>query len=108
MNVLVPVPDELAAHFGSEAELGRRAVEALALEEYRAGRLALLDLQRVLGFATGGELEGFLRDRATSPPAQERGHRSAADGLVVGFRAFAATPTLGGLDVRELVREDRR
>jgi hypothetical protein len=63
MSVMVPIPDNLAARFGSEAELGRRAVEALALEEYRAGRLTRPELRRLLGFATRGELDGFLKDR---------------------------------------------
>jgi hypothetical protein len=63
MNVMVPIPDDLAARFGSEAELGRRVVEALALEEYRAGRLTRPELRQALGFATRGELDGFLNDR---------------------------------------------
>lgn len=63
MNVLVPIPDDLAARFGSEAELARRVVEALALEEYRAGRLTRPELRHVLGFATRGELDGFLKER---------------------------------------------
>ena len=39
MNVLLPIPDNLALYFGSDAELSRCAVEAPPLEEYRAGRL---------------------------------------------------------------------
>ena len=66
MNVMVPIPDDLAARFSSEAELGRRAVEALALEEYRAGRLTRPELRKVLGFATRGELDGFLKDRGVA------------------------------------------
>lgn len=62
MNVMVLIPDDLAARFGSEAELGRRVVEALALEEYRAGRLTRSELRQVLGFATRGALDGFLND----------------------------------------------
>lgn len=63
MNVMVPIPDDLAGRFGSEAELGRRVVEALALEEYRAGRLTRLELRQVLGFSTRSELDGFLKER---------------------------------------------
>ena len=65
MNVLVPIPDDLAARFGSEAELGRRVVEALALDEYRAGRLSRPELRQLLGFATRGELDGFLKGHAS-------------------------------------------
>ena len=64
MTVMVPIPGELAARFGSEAELGRRAVEALALEEYRAGRLTRPELRHLLGFATRWELDGFLKDHS--------------------------------------------
>lgn len=63
MNLTIPIPDDFAARFGTEAELGRRAVEALALEEFRAGRLSKPELRRVLGFATRGELDGFLKKR---------------------------------------------
>ena len=30
MNVMVPIPDDLAARFGSEAEPSRRVIETLA------------------------------------------------------------------------------
>lgn len=39
MNVTIPIPDDFAARFGSEAELGRRALQALGLEEHRGGRI---------------------------------------------------------------------
>ena len=61
VNVTILIPDDFAARFGTEAELGRRAVEALALEEFRAGRLSNPELRQVLGFATRGELDGFLK-----------------------------------------------
>ena len=117
MNVMVPIPDALAARFGSEAELGRRAVEALALEEYRAGRLTRPELRHLLGFATRGELDGFLKDRGVSDgitveefdrQMQDVDREIAADDLVARFRAFADTHTLGGLDIKDLISEGRR
>lgn len=63
MNVIVPIPDDFAARFGSETDLGRRVLEALALEEFRAERLSKAELRQVLGFGTRGELDGFLKDR---------------------------------------------
>ena len=66
MTIMVPIPDDLAARFGSEAELGRRVVEALALEEYRGGRLTRAALRQLLGFATRGELDGFLKDHGVA------------------------------------------
>jgi Uncharacterised protein family (UPF0175) len=61
MNVMVPIPDDFAARFGTEAELGRRALEALALEEFRAERLSQAELRQILGFGTRAELDGFLK-----------------------------------------------
>jgi hypothetical protein len=63
---MVPIPSDLAARFGSEAELGRRAVEALALDAYRGGRMTRHELRTLLGFATRGELDGFLKDRGVN------------------------------------------
>lgn len=63
MNVIVPIPDDFAARFGAGTDLGRRALEALALEEFRAERLSKAELRQVLGFGTRGELDGFLKDR---------------------------------------------
>jgi hypothetical protein len=61
VNIIVPIPDEFAARFDSEAELGRRALEALALEEFRADRLSQAELRQVLGFGTREQLDGFLK-----------------------------------------------
>ncbi len=127
MTVMVPIPGELAARFGSEAELGRRVVEALALEEYRAGRMPRAELHQVLGFRTGGELESFLKAHGeASVPAgdefdqdlagiqlalrseDEDQRKAAAADLVQRFRTFAANHTLGGLNVKDLISEGRR
>jgi hypothetical protein len=61
MNVTLTSPDALAARLGAEADLPRRALEALVLEEYRAGRLTRPELRRLLGFETRAELDGFLK-----------------------------------------------
>jgi len=62
MNIMVSIPDSLAARLGTEADLSRRVLEALVLEEYRAGRLTRPELRRALGFETRHELDGFLKD----------------------------------------------
>ncbi len=61
MNITIPIPDALAARLGTEVDLPRRALEAFGLEEYRAGRLTRPELRQMLGFATRGELDGFLK-----------------------------------------------
>ncbi len=60
MELTLHIPDEVATRLGV-ADLPRRALEALAIEEHRAGRLPLPELRRLLGFATRAELDGFLK-----------------------------------------------
>ena len=126
MKVTIPVPDDFAARFGSEADLGRRALEALALEEYRAGRMSPDELRNVLGFGSCEAFDGFLRshgiagamaaderdqDSADSRTGSRRGsegERAAAAELVQRFRAFRAGKSLGGLSLKDLTAEGRR
>ncbi len=61
MEVTVHIPDDLAARLGAEGDLSRRALEALALEEYKSGRIGRADLRRLLGYTTRYELDGFLK-----------------------------------------------
>ncbi len=61
MEVTVHIPDDLAARLGAEGDLSRRALEALALEEYKSGRIGRADLRRFLGFTSRYELDGFLK-----------------------------------------------
>jgi hypothetical protein len=125
MNVIIPIPDDFAARFGSAAELGRRALEALALAEYRAGRMTLSELQRVLGLSDGSAFDGFLRAHGVAEPtsplerrlagirtrlrsASEDERKAAASELVERFKAFRAGKTLGGLKIKDLIAEGRR
>lgn len=65
MNLTLAIPDDLAHRLGADgADAARRVLESFAVEEYRAGRLSDPDLGRLLGFATRGELDGFLKGRA--------------------------------------------
>ena len=115
MNVTVSIPDDFAARFGADADLGRRALEALGLEEYRAGRLTRPELQRLLGFPDAPVLDGFLRAHGIAEdvmPAESKSGQgnqaTAAADVVAQFRAFSADKTLGGLDAAALIREGRR
>jgi hypothetical protein len=63
MNLMVEIPDELARSLNAAGgDLPRRALEALALEEYRADRLTKEGLRQVLGVATSYQLDGFLKE----------------------------------------------
>jgi hypothetical protein len=62
MDVTVHIPDDLAEPLKAAAgDLPRRALEALALEEYKSGHITKAQLRRLLGFETGYELDGFLK-----------------------------------------------
>ena len=57
MQITVDLPDDLA----QRVDPGREAVEALAIEGYRAGSLSAFQTRKLLGFETRDELEGFLK-----------------------------------------------
>ena len=63
MNLTVEIPDDLASRLNAAGggDLSRRALEALALEEYKSGHLTETELQRLLGFGTRYKLDGFLK-----------------------------------------------
>jgi hypothetical protein len=63
MNVVLPIPDDLAERLGAEPELARQALEGLAAEAYRTGRITRPELRRLLGFETRFEVDGFLKER---------------------------------------------
>jgi hypothetical protein len=61
MDITVRVPDDLALRLGTVGEVERRALEALALEEYKLGHLTKPELRRLLGFGTRSKLDEFLK-----------------------------------------------
>jgi hypothetical protein len=63
MNLTVEIPDDLAGRLSATGgDLSRRALEALALEEYKGGHLTEDELRRLLGFGTRYQLDGFLKE----------------------------------------------
>jgi hypothetical protein len=62
MQLTVQIPDELASRMSAPGvDLSRRALEALALEEFKSGRITKPELRRFLGFGTRYQLDGFLK-----------------------------------------------
>ncbi len=62
MEITLNIPDDLASRMNVAGnDLSRRALEGLALEEYRNGHLSEPELLRLLGFQTRYELDGFLK-----------------------------------------------
>ena len=62
MNVTVEIPDDLAKRLiAAGGDLSRRALEALAAEEYKHERLTKPELQRLLGIETSFQVDEFLK-----------------------------------------------
>lgn len=62
MNLTLEIPDDVAQRLSTGGgSLSRRALEALAAEEYRQGRLHKPDLRRLLGFTTSDQIDTFLK-----------------------------------------------
>jgi Uncharacterised protein family (UPF0175) len=61
MDVTLRIPDALAPQLAQEGgDLARVALESLALEALRAGRITEVELRHMLGLARV-ELDGFLK-----------------------------------------------
>jgi len=62
MQINFDVPEEIARNFGEDAQsVERAALEGLALEGIRSGRLSRGQARRLLGFQTSYEVDGFLK-----------------------------------------------
>jgi hypothetical protein len=61
MDLVLHIPDDFAEQLSAGGDIEREALEALALESYRAGRLTKAELRRVLGIESRYELDGFLK-----------------------------------------------
>ena len=51
MEVTFEIPDDLAIRVAATGDPSRRALEAFALEEFKAGRITQPELRRMLGLA---------------------------------------------------------
>jgi len=63
MNIVFNIPDDVATQLSAGGDIQRQALEALALESYRAGRLTRPELRRLLGFGSRPALDAFLVSR---------------------------------------------
>ena len=62
MQVTLELPEDLARLLGeNSAGLTRAAMEALALEGLRAGKLTVAQARRLLGISSRYEMDGFLK-----------------------------------------------
>jgi hypothetical protein len=62
MNVHLDIPEELARRLASDADgLARAALEAIALEGIRSGKLTVSQARRLLGIQSRYDMDGFLK-----------------------------------------------
>lgn len=61
MDVTIQLPDDLARRLEATGDVSRRALEALAIDEFRLGHVTHGELRRLLGFGTRDALDGFLK-----------------------------------------------
>jgi uncharacterized protein UPF0175 len=62
MDVHLEVPEELARQLASDSEdLARVALEALAADGVRSGKLSVFQARELLGIQSRYEMDGFLK-----------------------------------------------
>jgi hypothetical protein len=62
MQITLELPEDIAADLAAKGEdLSRTALEAFALEAYRAQKLSTAQLKRVLGYQTRVQVHAFLK-----------------------------------------------
>jgi hypothetical protein len=85
MQLTLDLPDELSAALATSVQdLPRAVVEALALEAYRANKLATAQLRRLLGYRTRAQVHAFLKQHCVYMrygPADLECDRQAGDAL---------------------------
>ncbi len=57
MKLTVEIPDDIAQRLN----IGRSDLSRRILEEFKGGHIIRQEMRRLLGFATGEALDGFLR-----------------------------------------------
>ena len=98
MNLTVEIPDDLVGRLNAAGgDLPRRALVALALEEYKSGHITKAEMPRVLGFSTRHELDGFLKAREVWADADRRCRYWASLGAGEGAAILLAVEFHAGL-----------
>ena len=60
-HVAIELPEEIASRLGEPDDLSRVALEAIAAQGYRSGKLTHAEVQKVLGFTSRWETDSFLK-----------------------------------------------
>jgi hypothetical protein len=60
-RVAIELTGEIASRLGEPGNLARVALEALAAQGYRSGKLTHMEVQKMLGFTSRWETDYFLK-----------------------------------------------
>lgn len=120
MEITLRIPDDFARLLGTTGEIERRALEALALEEFKRGHLTKPELRRLLGIEVEDALDAVLQAHGASLPEEAPGPVEAGEAALGAARRAKARKaaeaiiarrkgvTLGGLKIKDLIEEGRR
>ena len=115
MDVTLHIPDELAQRLkAAGGDISRRALEVLALDEYKIGHLTADELRRVLGFDAEADLDAFLTAHSVQPGDAHEAQTDKAERLraaqeaAQAIRQMSRGVRLGGLKIKDLINEGRR
>jgi hypothetical protein len=69
MQVMLDLPEDVVRYLGNDsAMVSRAALEALALEGVRSGKLSAAQARRMLGFRTRDRLDAFRKTHGVDLP----------------------------------------
>jgi hypothetical protein len=86
MQVPLELPEDVARRFAADANgLSRAALEALALEGVRSGKLSTGQARRLLGIRSRYEMDGFLKAHGILIPMTIEDVRRDSD-VALAFR----------------------
>ena len=60
-HVAIELPEEIASRLSESGDLSRVALEALAAQGYRCGKLTHAEVQKMLGIPSRWETDSFLK-----------------------------------------------
>lgn len=60
-HVAIELPEEIATRLGEPGDLSRVALEAIAAQGYRSGKLTHAEVQKMLGLNSRWETDSFLK-----------------------------------------------
>ena len=61
-SITLSIPEDIAAQLAPQGDLSRVALEGLAIEAYREGKLSTGQMRRLLGYRTRVQVHALLKE----------------------------------------------